>query len=101
MEQCDLASLTSVRQFTAKMLETESRIDILVNCAGVRNTPNWKTQDGFEYQLGVNYIAHFLLTWLLLPVIKRAAPGARIINVSCRQHKKAMVVDDKILIIIS
>lgn len=96
VEQCDLASLTSVRQFAAKMLETESRVDILVNCAGVRNTPQWKTQDGFEYQLGVNYLAHFLLTWLLLPVIKRASPGARIINVSCRQHKKAMFDPDNL-----
>ena len=91
MEHCDLASLGSVRQFAARMLETESRVDILVNCAGVKNTPHWKTQDGFEYQLGVNYLSHFLLTWLLLPVIKRVGEGARIVNVSCSQHRKATV----------
>jgi len=87
VEKCDLSSLTSVRQFAAKMLETESKVDILINCAGVKETPQWTTQDGFEYQLGVNFVSHFLLTWLLLPVIKRAAPGARIVNVSCGQHR--------------
>ena len=91
MEQCELSSLNSVRQFAARMLETESRVDILINCAGVKNTPHWKTQDGFEYQLGVNYLSHFLLTWLLLPVIKRVGEGARIVNVSCSQHRNVRV----------
>lgn len=88
VEHCDLASLSSVKQFAAKMLETESRVDILVNCAGVKDTPHWTTGDGFEYQLGVNFISHFLLTWLLLPVIKRTGPGSRIVNVSCSHHKR-------------
>ena len=38
-------------------------------------------------------MSHFLLTWLLLPVIKRSGPGARIVNVSCDQHKKVKVND--------
>ena len=48
-------------------------------------------EHGFEYQLGVNFISHFLLTWLLLPVIKRAGSGARIVNVTCSQHKHVVV----------
>ena len=91
MEQCDLSSLNSVRQFAARMLETESRVDILINCAGGRNTQHRNTEDGFEYQLGVNYLSHFLLTWLMLPVIKRVGEGARIINVSCSQHRSVRV----------
>ena len=91
MEQCDLSCLSSVRQFAAKMLETESRVDILVNCAGVKDTPKWSTEEGHEYQLGVNYLSHWLLTWLLLPVIKRSESGARIVNVSCGQHRKTRV----------
>ena len=99
MEQCDLSCLTSVRQFAAKMLETESRVDILVNCAGVKDTPHWSTEDGYEYQLGVNFVSHWLLTWLLLPVIKRAGPGARIVNVSCPHHRDVQVTrqQDKML----
>ena len=92
MEQCELSSLNSVRQLAARMLETETRVDILINCGGVRYTPHWRTQDGFEYQLGVNYLAHFLLTWLLLPLMKKAAGGARIINVSCCEHRTVQVV---------
>lgn len=98
VEFCDLSSLTSVRQFAAKMLETESRVDILINCAGVKDTPQWKTKDGFEYQLGVNFISHFLLTWLLLPVIKRAGSGARIVNVTCSQHKNASFDPDNLFV---
>ena len=93
VEHCDLASLGSVRQFAARMLETESRVDILVNCAGVKDPgPSHSlTGDGFEFQLGVNYISPYLLTWLLLPVIKRAGPGARIVNVSCPHHRDVQV----------
>ena len=91
VEQCELSSLHSVRQFAAKMLETESRVDILINCAGVKDTPHWRTEDGEEYQLGVNYLAPFLLTHLLLPLIKRSESGARIVNVSCSQHRKVNV----------
>ena len=91
VEQCELSSLHSVRQFAAKMLETESRVDILINCAGVKDTPHWRTEDGVEYQLGVNYLAPFLLTHLLLPLIKRSESGARIVNVSCSQHRKVNV----------
>ena len=94
MEQSELSSLKSVRQLAARMLETETRVDILINCAGVRYTPHWRTQDGFEYQLGVNYLAHFLLTWLLLPLMKRASGGARIINVSCHEHRTVQVVSN-------
>ena len=96
MEHCDLASLGSVRQFAARMLETESRVDILINCAGVKDPgpSNSLTGDGFEYQLGVNYISPFLLTWLLLPVIKRAGPGARIVNVSCPHHRDVQVTPE-------
>ena len=64
--QLDLASLTSVRQFAARVLEEEPRLDILINNAGVMACPYTKTEDGFEMQFGVNHLAHFLLTNLLL-----------------------------------
>jgi len=92
VEQCDLASLSSVRLFAAKMLETEAKVDCLINCAGVSCSPqqDWRTADGHEYHMGVNYLAPLLLSWLLQPLLKRATPGpARVINVSCSQYSRA------------
>ena len=43
-----------------------------MNNAGVMNCPNWKTKDGFEMQFGTNHLGHFLLTDLLLPLVKKA-----------------------------
>ena len=79
--QLDLASLQSVREFAAKMLEEEAHIDLLINNAGVCIPPYTLTKDGFELQFGVNHLAHFLLTNLLLDRIKES-PSARIVNVS-------------------
>ena len=83
--QLDLASLTSVRQFAARVLEEEPRLDVLINNAGVMACPYTKTEDGFEMQFGVNHLAHFLLTNLLLDRLKEA-PSARIVNVSSRGY---------------
>jgi len=79
--QLDLSSLASVRQFSAKVLEEEPRIDILINNAGVMMCPYSKTADGFEMQFGTNHLGHFLLTNLLLDRIKEA-PSARILNIT-------------------
>ena len=89
--QLDLASLDSVREFAAKILEEEPRIDILINNAGVMAIPNRSlTQDGFEMQFGTNHLGHFLLTNLLLDRIKEA-PSARIVNVSSSGHQRARI----------
>jgi len=85
----DLASLESVRQFAATFLAAHSRLDALINNAGVMNTPQKKTADGFELQLGVNHLGHFLLTELMLDVLKKSAPS-RIICLSSCYHDKAM-----------
>ena len=83
--QLDLASFKSIRYFAKKVLSEESRIDILINNAGVMYCSFGKTEDGFETQFGVNHLGHFLLTNLLLDKIKQA-PEGRIITVSSMGH---------------
>lgn len=82
----DLASLTSVRKFAQEILNTESRLDVLLNNAGAGGLGNYKTKDGLHIGMQVNYFASFLLTCLLLPLLKSSAPS-RIINVSSVIHK--------------
>ena len=85
----DLAKLDSVRAFAEAVLGEHDALTGLLNNAGVMNTPQGKTADGFETQIGVNHLGHFLLTDLLLPALKKGAP-ARIVNVSSCFHDEAM-----------
>jgi NAD(P)-dependent dehydrogenase (short-subunit alcohol dehydrogenase family) len=80
-ELLDLASLASVRAFAGRM-EKEPRLDLLVNNAGVMAVPTRRlTEDGFELQLGTNFLGHFALTGLLLPSLSRGS-GPRIVTIS-------------------
>ncbi|GLV36495.1 uncharacterized protein CBL_08008 [Carabus blaptoides fortunei] len=87
---CDLSSLESIRQFAEQFNKEQTRLDILINNAGVMRTPYTKTKDGFEMQLGVNHLGHFLLTNLLLDKLKSSAPS-RIINVSSIAHYRGNI----------
>ncbi|KAG0711166.1 Retinol dehydrogenase 13 [Chionoecetes opilio] len=86
----DLASLHSIRDTAANLNDTETRIHLLINNAGIMMCPRWETKDGFEMQLGTNHLGHFLLTLLLLDTIKASAP-ARIINVSSVAHTQGRI----------
>ncbi|XP_073703360.1 retinol dehydrogenase 12 [Garra rufa] len=81
----DLASLYSVQEFAKEFIATEERLDILINNAGVMMCPKEITEDGFETQLAVNHLGHFLLTNLLLGMLKRSSPS-RVVNVSSVAH---------------
>jgi NAD(P)-dependent dehydrogenase (short-subunit alcohol dehydrogenase family) len=85
----DLGDSSSIRAFADAFLARYDRLDVLINNAGVMNTPKGTTKDGFETQIGVNHLGHFLLTSLLLDTLKASAPS-RIVNVSSCFHDKAM-----------
>lgn len=65
VRELDLASLASVRAFADAW--GDAPLDVLVNNAGVMATPEKRTADGFELQIGTNHLGHFVLTNLLLP----------------------------------
>jgi NAD(P)-dependent dehydrogenase (short-subunit alcohol dehydrogenase family) len=79
--RADLSSLEEVRGLSDELLE-EDRIDVLVNNAGIGTAgPREESADGYELTFAVNYLAPFLLTRELLPLLQRSAPS-RIVNVS-------------------
>ncbi|XP_012545059.2 retinol dehydrogenase 11-like [Bombyx mori] len=88
--QLDLASFDSVRRFAEEFIKTENRLDILINNAGVFDVDNVKTENGLFVGMQANHFGPFLLTKLLLPLIKSSAPS-RIINVSSLAYSKGII----------
>ena len=86
----DLASLASVRRCSEEFGERFDRLDVLINNAGIALVRGRRqvTHDGIEMQFGVNHVGHFLLTNLLLPLIRKSAP-ARIVNLSSQGYLMA------------
>ena len=83
--ELDLANLASIRKFTEEFKLDYTRLDILLNNAGIMLVPFGKTVDGFERTVGTNHLGHFALTGLLLDVLS-ATPGARVVNVASNAH---------------
>ena len=97
----DLSDQKSIEFFAKTFMDSEDGLDVLINNAGVMATPEMKTTDGYEYQLGVNHLGHFTLTNMVLPKLllsskqtnfgeendnsKEAA--ARIVCVSSEAHR--------------
>lgn len=86
VQALDLTSLESIRSAAADLRAAHSRIDLLINNAGVMYTPKQTTADGFELQFGTNHLGHFALTGLLLD---RLLPvrGSRVVTVSSTGHR--------------
>ena len=83
--ELDLSKLSSVRTFAEQALSAFSRIDLLINNAGVMIPPHTITEDGFELQFVTNHLGHFTLTGLLLERIIDT-PDSRVITVSSNAH---------------
>ena len=77
----DLSSLSAVRDLAERILSEHARLDVLVNNAGVISPDRKESEDGYELTFAINYLSHFLLTRLLLPLLRGSAP-ARVVNVS-------------------
>ena len=90
-EHLDLASLASVADFTRRFAASNEQLDLLINNAGVMALPKrQQTEDGFEMQLGTNYLGHYALTARLLPQLRRAK-AARVVNLSSLAHRSGAI----------
>lgn len=83
--QVDLANLSRLRNFVTKFEARFSRLDLLVNNAGLWPRTRRKTEDGFELTFGVNHLGPFFLTHALLPLLERSAP-ARVVVLTSSLH---------------
>jgi NAD(P)-dependent dehydrogenase (short-subunit alcohol dehydrogenase family) len=79
--QADLAEWSSVRRAAEDFKERHPRLDVLMNCAGVLYPRRTVSAEGVEMTLAVEFLGHFLLTNLLLDLLKRSAP-ARVLTVT-------------------
>ncbi|MFS8111408.1 SDR family oxidoreductase [Rhizobium jaguaris] len=90
-EPLDLASLDSVARAAKRITASVPRIDLLINNAGVMAIPDrHETEDGFEMQMGANYIGHFALNMRLLPKVL-AATNPRVVTVSSLAHRSGKI----------
>eukprot|EP00045_Choanoeca_perplexa_P006634 m.57188 g.57188 ORF g.57188 m.57188 type:complete len:312 (+) comp13711_c0_seq1:191-1126(+) len=84
----DLADLDSIKSFAIKMKEEHTKLEILINNAGVMALPQGTTKQGFETQMGINHLGHYALTLELMPLLLKS-DAARIVQVSSLMHKQA------------
>ncbi len=94
--ELDLTDLKSIHSFVNQFKENHSRLDILLNNAGIMMVPYGLTKDGFENQMGTNHLGHFALTAQLLELLK-TTPNSRVVNVSSMAHKSGVMDTDNLL----
>jgi len=87
---CDLSSMEAVRRFVQEFKAKYDRLDVLINNAGAVFYKRQVTPEGFERTLAVDYLAPFLLTNELLPLLKSSAPS-RVIDVSSGLYKSGKI----------
>jgi NAD(P)-dependent dehydrogenase (short-subunit alcohol dehydrogenase family) len=86
----DLSSQQDIRNLVAEFKRKYDRLDVLVNNAGASFARRQETVDGIEMTFALNHLNYFLLTNLLLDVLKAGAPS-RIVNVSSRLHRQGVM----------
>lgn len=89
----DTSSLKEVKKFAEQFKSQYQNLHLLINNAGIMMSPNKVSEDGFENQFATNYIGHFALTGLLLPILTNTA-GSRIISLSSLSYKWSEILFD-------
>ncbi|KAK3358190.1 putative short-chain dehydrogenase [Lasiosphaeria hispida] len=96
----DMDSLESVKSAAQTLLNlSNNKLNILINNAGIMGTPQSTTKEGFERQFGVNHLAHYVLTALLLPALAATSTPAfnsRVVTVSSSAHRFSPPVFDDV-----
>jgi NAD(P)-dependent dehydrogenase (short-subunit alcohol dehydrogenase family) len=95
LEELDLASLDSVREFAERFKASHEGLDLLINNAGVMATPRRSTADGFELQFGTNHLGHFALTGHLIGEME-GREDARVVTLSSNAHKFGRIAFDNL-----
>jgi len=93
--ELDLADLVTVRRYAQQVLDAESRLDLLINNAGVMACPERRVGADWEYQFATNHLGHFVLTTALLPLLQ-AAGQARVVCLSSIGHRRSGIRWDDI-----
>ncbi len=90
---CDLSSLEQIRKMSEDIHQRFDKIDVLINNAGVYKTERELNEKGFELTFAINHLAYFLLTGLLLDLVKKS-DYARIVNVASMAHGQDLDFDN-------
>lgn len=96
VEQLDISSLKSVRDFVSGISPKLNCLDLLINNAGVMAIPQGKSADGYEMQFATNHLGHFLLTGLLLPKLFDTS-GSRVVSVSSIAARQGKIDFDDLM----
>lgn len=86
----DLGDLTLVARMAHDLVASQQRLDVLLNNAGVYKTGRSVSRNGYEMMLAVNHLSHFLLTSLLLPLLKKST-DPRVVTVSSMVHTSGRI----------
>jgi NAD(P)-dependent dehydrogenase (short-subunit alcohol dehydrogenase family) len=87
VDELELGDLDSVRGFAERFLDSDRKLDLLINNAGVMASPEFRVGPGWEGQFGTNHLGHYVLTNLLWPALTRDGGGARVIELTSAAHR--------------
>lgn len=82
LEVCDLSSISEVKAFASKFSSENKPLHVLINNAGILEHNRVTTAEGLELNFAVNVAATYAMTELMIPLLEKAAPDARVITVS-------------------